>query len=152
MNKNIKHFCYGLAILGMVSSSAAMAKEVEIKMLNHGSSGMFVFDPEVVHIAPGDSVHIVATDKGHNVEAVKSMVPAGAQAFEGQMNKDLTVKLDKPGIYGYECKPHYMMGMVGLIVVGKPSNEAQIKAAMNSAPNLAKIKFGKLLEQVGAGK
>lgn len=28
------------------------------------------------------------------------------------------VTFDKPGVYGIKCTPHYIMGMIGLVVVG----------------------------------
>jgi len=147
----------GAAIFGtacIMFSTCALAAEVEVKMLNKGSDGgSMVFEPALVRIAPGDSVHFVATDKSHDVQAIKSMIPDGAEAFVGKINEDLTVKLDKPGVYGYECKPHFGMGMVGLIVVGKPDNEDAAKAATQSGmPPFAKNKFTKLFEQVDAQK
>ena len=36
--------------------------------------------------------------------------------------------IDKPGVYGFKCKPHYGMGMVGLIVVGEPVNKTAAAA------------------------
>jgi len=54
------------------------------------------------------------------------------------------VVFDKPGIYGVRCKPHYGMGMVGLIVVGQPDNVEKAKAA--SHPGKAKQTFAKLFE------
>ncbi len=84
-----------------------------------------VFEPNVVKIAPGDSVHFIATDKSRNVESIEGMIPAGATPFKGEMNKDLTVTFDQPGAYGVKCKPHYGMGIVvGLVVVGEPVNRA----------------------------
>lgn len=133
----------------------AQAAEVEVKMLNKGSDGgMMVFEPAFVKIAPGDSVHFVATDKGHNIESNKGMIPDGAQPFTGKMNQDLTVKFDKPGVYGYNCKPHYSMGMVGLVVAGDPVNEDAAKALVGQAgmPNLAKNHFAKLFETLDAQK
>jgi pseudoazurin len=49
------------------------------------------------------------------------MAPEGAEPFKGKMNQDVTVAFEKPGVYGYQCKPHYAMGMVGLVVVGDPA-------------------------------
>jgi len=31
------------------------------------------------------------------------MIPDGAEPFKGEMNKDFTVTLIKPGVYGVEC-------------------------------------------------
>ena len=116
-------------------------------MLNKGAEGIMVFEPNVVKVAPGDSVHFVAADKGHNVESIDGMIPEGAAPFKGEMNKDVTVTLDKPGVYGFKCKPHYGLGMVGLIVVGEPVNKTA--AAAVEQKGKAKKKFEDLLGQIG---
>jgi hypothetical protein len=58
------------------------------------------------------------------------------------------VTFDKPGIYGIKCLPHYGMGMVGMIVVGTPENEAKAKAA--SHPGRAKQVFANLFDKLEA--
>ena len=155
MFKPVSKLCVSLfASALMLSSASVFAATKEIKMLNKGSDGSsMVFEPALATIAPGDSVHFVATDKSHSVESIKDAIPEGATPFAGKPNEDLTVKFDKPGIYGFECKPHFMMGMAGLVVVGKPVNKDAIKTAINaSAPNLAKQRLNKLLEQIDAKK
>ncbi len=91
-------------------------------MLNRGASGAMVFEPEVLHIAVGDSVKFIATDRGHNAEIIKGMLPDGAEGFKGGINEEIEVTFTVPGAYGYKCAPHFTMGMVGLIVVGGPDN------------------------------
>jgi len=131
---------------GVALASTAQAADVTVQMLNKGPTGMMTFSPTLVKIAPGDTVHFVATDKGHNVESIDGMAPEGAQPFAGKMNEGLDVKFDKEGLYGFRCKPHYGMGMVGLIVVGKAANEDAAKAVQH--PGMAKKAFAKLFEQL----
>ena len=100
----------------------AGAAEFEVKMLNKGAKGIMVFEPDALKVAPGDTVRFVAVDKGHDALSMDGMIPEGAEPFVGVLNEDLTVTLTVPGVYGYKCKPHYAMGMVGLIVVGEPVN------------------------------
>jgi pseudoazurin len=138
---------FAVAVSALLASVAANAAEHEVKMLNKGAEGIMVFEPNVVKVAPGDSVHFVAADKGHNVESIDGMIPEGAAPFKGEMNKDVTVTLDKPGVYGFKCKPHYGMGMVGLIVVGEPVNKTA--AAAVEQKGKAKKKFEDLLGQIG---
>ena len=133
-----------VAALGFAGSAGAA--EVEVKMLNKGAEGVMVFEPALVKINPGDTVKFVATDKGHNAEIIETMVPDGAKGFVGKMNEDLTVTFDKPGVYGYKCKPHYGMGMVGLVVVGDAANVDQAKAATH--PGKAKQVFGNLFDKL----
>lgn len=58
------------AIAAAAFSLSASAAEVQVKMLNKGADGAFVFEPALVKIAPGDTVRFVPTDKGHNVESI----------------------------------------------------------------------------------
>ncbi len=102
------------AFLVLACATGATAAEFEVKMLNKGVKGAMVFEPDSSIVAPGDSVHFVATDKSHDVMSIDGMIPEGASAFEGKVNEDLTVTFTVPGVYGYKCKPHYGMGMIGL--------------------------------------
>jgi len=132
-------------LAGMIAVPA-MAADVEVQLLNKGTDGMMVFEPSITKIAPGDTVHFVPTDKGHNVMSIKGMAPNGATPFEGKMNQEMTVKFGQPGIYGIECKPHYGMGMVGLVVVGEAHNLDQAKAAAH--PGKAKTAFSGLFDKL----
>ncbi|HWA48851.1 MAG TPA: pseudoazurin [Dongiaceae bacterium] len=134
-------------LAGALLGAPAGAAEHEVKMLNKGTEGMMVFEPSFLKIAPGDTVHFVATDKGHNVLSIEGMIPAGAAPFAGKMNEDVTVTFDQPGAYGFECKPHYGMGMVGLIVVGEPVNLAEAKAVPHKGK--AKKRFEQLFGSLG---
>src|SRR3954470_8722283 len=145
-----------LAALGAVlaTGGTALAAEVEIKMLDKGAAGVMVFEPALVTIAPGDSVKFVATDKSHNVETIKGMIPDGAKSFVGKMNEDITVTFDQPGVYGVKCMPHYGMGMVGLIAVGELANEEAARAVVHAgkAKSTFTALFDKLATQRTAAK
>jgi pseudoazurin len=131
------------AAFAVIAATAVQAAEVEVKMLNKGADGAaMVFEPALVKIAPGDTVHFVAVDKSHDVLSIDGMIPEGATPFVGELNEDLTVTLTVPGVYGYKCKPHYGMGMVGLIIVGDPVNLEAVKAFKQTG--LAKKRFAAL--------
>ena len=130
----------------LMSAGMGLATEVEVKMLNKGAEGLMVFEPSLVKIEPGDTVKFVAADKSHNAETIKGMLPEGAAPFAGKMNEDVAVKFDKPGVYGVKCMPHYAMGMVALVVVGKPDNLDQAKAVPQSGK--AKQVFATLFDRV----
>ena len=132
------------ALFGAMPAGAA---EYEVKMLNKGAEGPMAFEPSFLAIAPGDTVRFVAADKGHNVLSIEGMSPDGAAPFSGKMNEDITVTFDKPGAYGFECKPHYGMGMVGLVIVGDPVNLAEAKAVPQKGK--AKKRFEALFGNVG---
>lgn len=119
-----------------------------LKALNFDKGKMMVMEPSLLRIAPGDTVHFIVKDKGHNFETVPGMLPDGATPLAGRLNQDLTVKFDKPGVYGIRCHPHYTMGMVAMVVVGKPVNEAAAKAAPQMGA--AKKKFAGLFAKLDA--
>ena len=75
-----------LAIIAVLMSvaGAAMAAEVEVKMLNKGAEGLMVFEPALVKIEPGDTVKFVATDKGHNAEFDQGHVSGRCDALRWQ--------------------------------------------------------------------
>jgi len=140
-----------LAASLMVLAGGARAAEVEVKLLNKGTEGgVMVFEPAFVKIAPGDTVKFVATDKGHNAETIKGMLPEGAASFVGKNGEDVAVKFDQEGVYGVKCLPHYGMGMVAMIVVGTPANVDQAKAV----PQVGKAKqvFATLFDKLEASK
>lgn len=145
------HFSAGLAaVLLSVAASVALAGEVQVKMLNKGTDGIMVFEPALVKIQPGDTVRFVATDKGHNVESVEGMLPDGAKTFASKMNEDLVITFGQAGVYGYKCKPHYAMGMVGLVVVGDAANVDQAKETRH--PGKAKQAFANLFGNIANAK
>lgn len=103
-------------------AGAASAETIEIQMLNKGDDGAMVFQPAFVQAQPGDVIHFVATDKGHNVESIEGMLPEGVEAFKTKFNEDFEMTVDAEGVYGVKCTPHYGMGMVALIQVGDAVN------------------------------
>jgi pseudoazurin len=139
-----------MAVLG--TANFATAAEIEVKLLNKGAEGFMVFEPSFVKAEPGDTVKFVATDKGHNVETIAGMLPDGATPIAGKMGQDLSVKFDKPGIYGVKCMPHYGMGMVAMVVVGAPTNQDTAKAVNHpgKAKQVFAAMFGRLSAQAAA--
>ncbi|KQZ20036.1 pseudoazurin [Mesorhizobium sp. Root552] len=135
------------AVLALATGNA-LAADHQVQMLNKGEKGAMVFQPDFIQAAPGDTVTFVPTDKGHDAESVKGMMPEGVEAFKGKMNEQITVTLDTEGVYGVKCTPHYGMGMVALIVVGTPVNLEEAKTAKH--PGKAKKVFAELLGQVSS--
>ena len=141
------------ALLMCAGAQTANAAEYRIRMLNQGTDGMMQFDPQLLKISPGDTVHFVATDMGHNAQSIDGMIPSGAKAFVGGIGEDLNVTFTIPGVYGYRCMPHGTLGMVGLIVVGKPVNEDAAKAsAMSGAAGRVFAKLFQALDSTRTAK
>lgn len=144
-----------LALATMAHSNAApipQAGQHSVMMLNADCSDanvINVFEPPLLHIAPGDSVTFIPTDEGHNAASKRGMIPDGADPWNSAVDAELTVTLTVPGIYGYLCLPHYEVGMVGLIVVGNDlSNFADAKKVRH--PGDARKAFRTLLGQLDA--
>ena len=85
------------------------------------------FNPDIVYIQPGDTVAWINMTS-HNSVSIAGLIPAGASPWRGQLGENLKVTLTVEGIYGYVCEPHIGFGMMGVIVVGKPSNLEEVKA------------------------
>ena len=106
------------------------------------------FDPDLLHIAPGDSVTFVPSDPSHNSASKRGMIPEGAEPWNSPVDAAFTVTLTVPGIYGYVCSPHYEMGMVGLIVVGGDLSNLSAARAVRH-PGRARAAFAALLDRLG---
>jgi pseudoazurin len=125
------------------SSPSSMVESIEkvqlsqgsehvVKMLNSGDGGQMIFEPAVLKVSLGDTVHFKATDMAHNSASMEGMIPEGAKKWAGVMNQDISVVLDTEGVYVYQCDPHVMMAMIGVIQVGEASNLSQIKGSVAS--------------------
>lgn len=122
--------CLAAAGFSALFALPALAADIEVHMLNKGEAGAMVFEPAYIHAQPGDNIIFKPTDKGHNVESVKDMIPEGVEKFKSKINEDYTLAVTTEGAYLVKCTPHYAMGMVALIVVGdNPANLDAIVAA-----------------------
>ena len=109
--------------LMLALGGTALAAEHEVHMLNKGEAGMMVFEPAFVKAEPGDVIRFIPTDKSHNVESIKDILPEGVETFKSKINEEFSLTVTEPGLYGVKCTPHFAMGMVGLIQVGDaPAN------------------------------
>lgn len=134
-------------VVSVLIGSSAIAADFEVDMLNKGSDGVMVFEPLLSKIAVGDTVTFVPKDKGHNAEAIKNMIPDGAELFKGKVNETVKQTFNTPGVYVIKCTPHYSMGMVAVIVVGEnPANVQVIKEA--KLPKKARERTDKALSQL----
>jgi pseudoazurin len=131
-------------------SGFAGAAEFEVQMLNKGDKGGMVFQPDFVKASPGDTIKFIPTDKGHNVESIKNMLPEGVEKFKSSFNKEYVLLVEKDGLYGVKCTPHFGLGMVALISVGEPVNEAEVLAVKQKGK--AKARFLEIFEAYDASK
>lgn len=133
------------AASGILFLAPASAKTITVHMKNQGTEGAMVFEPSFIKASPGDTITFNPSDPSHNAETIPAMLPAGATPMKGVLNKNVSMTVTKPGLYGIKCMPHYSMGMVALIQVGKPT-AADITAAkaVKLAPFAAKRMTGYL--------
>ena len=114
----------------MASASNVEVKKIElsegsehiVKMLNMGDGGAMIFEPAVIKVSKGDTIHFKATNVSHNSETLPGMIPSGAEGWMGALNQDISVTIDSEGVYVYQCNPHAMLAMVGVIQVGEAVN------------------------------
>ncbi|WMT85365.1 pseudoazurin [Pelagibacterium sp. 26DY04] len=146
--RTLKTFALATA-LAVSSASVAVAADHQIEMLDQGSDGeIMVFEPAFLEIEPGDTVTFVPTDPYHNAATIEGMIPEGAEPFTSELSEEVTITFDVPGVYGIRCDPHYMMGMVAMIVVGDPVNLEEAQQA--EVPEGAQGRIDALFAQVEA--
>ena len=131
-------------------SAGAQAAQYEIQMLNSGADGSMVFEPGYLKVQPGDTVTFRATNKSHFVHS--KVIPEGAQKFQSEEDQDLTITLDKAGVYVYTCPVHRTMNMNGIIQVGDeiPNKEdaAKVVKDLEKKASMNKGRLAKYFENV----
>ena len=116
----------------IVWSFAISSEEYEVKMLNFGNDGSMVFEPGFLKVNVGDTVHFKSVDMAHNSESSNGLIPVNASGWKGNINEDISITLTEEGVYVYQCTPHLILGMIGVIQVGSPTNIDQIKENLGS--------------------
>ena len=131
--------------------SSVQAETHVVQMLNkHPENKKLrnVFLPRIVNAKVGDTIKFVAADKGHYVASIKGMQPEGVEPWKSKLNKDFEFTVTKEGIYGYQCPPHYGLGMVGLIVVGEDKSNLELAKAKKHRGK-AKKAFTEIFREIG---
>jgi pseudoazurin len=131
----------------LVSLSPAFASNVDVEMLNKRDDGAkMVYSLDIVDVEVGDTVTWLPTAKGHNVQFIAGPNSATLPK-KSKLNKEFTQTFDVPGIYLYQCTPHKSMGMIGIIVVGKNTNNKEAIAS-TKVNGKSKKKLAKLLSEL----
>lgn len=135
--KMTKIFTTALLATAMMApiSITASAADIVINLLNKGADGtVMAFEPGFVRAAVGDTIKFMPVDKGHFVQGLPAMWPEGVADVKGKVSEELDVKVDKEGFYAFKCAPHYAMGMVALVQVGKAPVTDAVKAIKVPGP------------------
>ena len=122
----------------------AWSAEHVVKMLNNGTDGIMVFEPGYLKVEKGDTVKFAAIDLGH--DTISTYVPEGGTAWKGSNSKDTIVTLDAEGVYVYKCTPHSVMGMVGVIQVGKVKDKTAAEKAAVALNNTVAMNKERLIK------
>ena len=80
--------------LGSAAPVAAMSTAVEkvalsegsehtVQMLNSGEGGNMIFEPAVIKVSKGDTIHFKAVDMSHNSASIDALMPPGASTWAG---------------------------------------------------------------------
>ena len=134
-----------LALILLAMSSSAFAANHEIQMLNSNEHGSMMFEPMVLKANVGDTVTFKAVNKSHFVKSMA--IPEGAQKFSSEEDQEITVTLDKEGLYVYTCPVHRSMNMNGIIQVGNDlSNRDKAEKAVLDLEKKAMTNKGRLLK------
>ena len=118
--KKLKFVVGGLMVAAMLAPAVQAAESHTI------TARSTAYDPMVLKIEPGDTVNWVNMS-GHFNQFEQGLIPEGAEPWTTQMGNDVSRTFDVEGVYIYKCPPHFAMGMVGAIIVGEPSNMADVE-------------------------
>lgn len=100
----------------------------------------FTFNPPVITMQAGDSVHLVLPSPHTFVEVTQATWNANGNTSNGGLffpSGTRTFAMDTPGTYYYVCGPHASMGMKGQLIVLGPNSigEASSNNPANVFPN-----------------
>ena len=130
-------------------STTAFAEDISVDMLNKRDDGAkMVYSEDISRIEVGDSISLLPTSKGHNVEFIAG--PDGWDApKKSKLSKEVAITFDTPGVYLYQCTPHKSMGMIAIVVVGTPTySEAEDTLKDVKVKGKSKKKLKELLEKL----
>lgn len=142
---------YGKTLIAATFGAATLFS-ASVMAENHVvTATVTTFDPMVIQVQPGDTVSFTNMN-GHIANTVfvgadgeHQYIPEGAEGFTSAMGENFTTDaLTVEGVYLYKCDPHWGAGMGGAIIVGNPTNLAEIQ---DSNPKGALRRLVKKVEQ-----
>lgn len=113
------------------------------------------FKPSLVFANPGDNISFRDMPT-HFVNSID--IPEGAKKMFSQMGANYDYKVTEPGIYLYNCPPHWGARMGGLIFVGSElRNEENLISSLTElrntvSDNIAKGYLKKIIKNIKKGK
>jgi pseudoazurin len=109
-----------LAFTLLAVASVSGAADYEIHGVDNRDYEFMFFEPSFLQVEPGDRVTFVVHHFDHKPRSV--FVPEGADSWEAEQGKSITVTPEQEGVYVFDCFYHNVQGMAGVLVVGDPVN------------------------------
>ena len=130
-----------------LTCAPALAAEHVVRMLNTGKDGTrMAFEPSVVRATIGDTVVFKPEDGGHATASI--IVPTGADSWEAPLNEEARITVTAPGIYLFKSRPHFAVGMIGMIVVDNPASNREAIDGFKPRGSLQRKRFEALKGQL----
>jgi len=104
------------------------------------------FEPSLVKAKTGDTVLFKPEDGGHAAASV--IIPPGADAWEAALNAEARIELSVPGVYLFKSRPHFALGMIGMIVVDGPEANREAINSFKPRGSLMRKRFEALKSQL----
>jgi pseudoazurin len=122
-----------LVAVSDASSEAARSRNHVVNVVSDEAAGRMYFEPRMLFINPGDTVTwINRGDEEHDIITFPDGYPEGTNAFQSPLFEHAGERWShlfvKQGTYEYHCLPHLPMGMRGMIIVGRPSEQGEFHA------------------------
>lgn len=128
------------------------AKDYVVEAFEVKGRELMIFKPSFLHINVGDHVTFKPIESfTHRPQSI--FQPEGANPWQAQEGKPITVEFKKEGIHIFNCKYHFVMGMAGVIQVGKATNYSQAKdfvKAYESKVAMKKDRLNKIFLKVNS--
>ena len=140
-------FFISAVVMLLLSAVPSYAADHVVRMLNVSSDGTrMAFEPSFIRANPGDTVIFKPVDGGHAAASV--IVPDGAETWEAPMNTEARVTVTAPGVYLFKSRPHFALGMIGMIVVDDANANRDAIEAFRPRGSLMRKRFEALKNQL----
>ena len=139
-----------ILLVTFLVAPSSYGAEFTVNAVTTGANGeMMVFSPGYLKVEVGDTVNFIPSDASHNAESFVS--PSPETAFVTALGEGTRVTFSQEGVYLYKCTPHFVLGMVGVIQVGKAVNKNEALAVWKPMEPMMSMNQGRMatyLEQI----
>lgn len=131
----------GLVLAGLATGLVGLPVQakpvVEIRMRSVEKGAHVGFDPVGLFVGVGTTIRWIVESDVHTTtayhptnDAHSLRIPDGAEPWDSgylvNPGDSFEVKLSIEGVYDYFCAPHELAGMVGRIIVGRPTGPGSL--------------------------